>query len=92
MKKNKGYLDYYKEWMEKGGMPDYGLCNSLPKKLLKKRLFDLLRPTMLNINDLKEEGLPTMFWGSGSMKYRLHDLSPLRETILILAAILNDEL
>lgn len=88
----KGYLDYYYKWMETGRMPEGGLCCSLPKELLEKEVFQLLIPTTEDIDALEAYNLPTIFWGRGSWIYEMDDLTPLRETILILAAILNDEL
>jgi len=92
---SKKYLECYKEWMEKGEMPKRGLCNSLPEELRVLVAFDLVKPTEHDMDNLRSEGLSGWFWASGlswDELYKDVPFTPLRQTILLLCAAMNDEL
>ncbi len=93
------YLEKYYLWMETEAIPDEGLCQSLKGS----SLFKLFEPTEKDDNELLEEGLPTIYWASGEVKYstgsdrntkymRRQHFSPLRQTIVLFCAAMNDEL
>jgi hypothetical protein len=90
MKKKSRYLPLYKEWMEKGSIPGIGLCGSLDKE--GRELLKNFVPT-----DLMEADYSSWYWGSG-LKYsddvieQMYSFTPLRQTIVLLMAAMNDEL
>lgn len=73
----KGYLYYYKKWMKTGKMPANVLCEALPDHLVNNKLFKMIQPTTYN-------------WGAEDF-HMYGILTPRRQTILILLAILNGE-
>lgn len=88
---NKTFYDCYCDYKRKGQLPSAGLCNSLPSILLRTDAWYIMLPTPENLKDLERENLPTIYWGLGSNRYHCRGLTPLRETILLLAACINKE-
>lgn len=86
----KGYLYYYNKWMETGKIPAEGLCMSLPEHLVDNELFEMIKPTIDDKLELLMDYSPVLYWGAEyyNMSYIL---TPRRQTILILLAILNGE-
>jgi len=92
----KKFIDYYKEWMETD-LPKAGLCNSLPSNLYKSKAFNLVKPTVKDLAKLGEKGYSSLFWGSDINLYspfyqRYSRFNELRQTLILLAAAINDEL
>ena len=88
----KKYLDYYKEWMEKGELPEPGLCASLPNRLQRLEPFMTVKPTINEQLDLYyTHKFNNAYWGSNSSGAKGHVFTPLRQTILLLCAAINDE-
>lgn len=88
------HLQFYMDCMTKGCMDDFGLCNALKSK----DTLDLFLPTDDDIKTLKEEGLSVLYWGSGLSLDNKYDhqrywvLTPLRQTIVLFMAAINNEL
>lgn len=90
MTKNKPeYLKIYKEWMERGKMPKDGLCLYFGKY---HKLLRLFRPTDEDFEELYRLGLPGVYWGRESFYYKRDDFTPLRQTIVLFMAAMNNEL
>jgi len=77
--------------MRTGKMPRRGLCSALPTKL-KGVIFTTVIPTKNNILELGEKGKPTSFWGRENWRYNESTFTPLRQTLVLLMAALNNEL
>jgi hypothetical protein len=95
MKKKYRYLPLYEEWMEKGSIPGKGLCGSLDKE--GRELLKNFVPTDEDANVLMEDDWGSWYWGSG-LKYsddvieQRYSFTPLRQTIVLLMAAMNNEL
>ena len=87
----KGFYDYYCYFTDLGELPTPGLCSSLPNELQNREAWRIIKPNIQDIITLLEEGSPTGHWGRGSFAYNRYELSPLRQTLLLLAACLNGE-
>lgn len=86
------YLPLYYKWIKKG-LPEDGLCNSLPEN---DALFQLMTPL--------DEYKYLAYWGfNGEMRYRRsyglaineeiwNSFTPLRQNIILFMAALNGEL
>lgn len=94
---NRKYLPIYHEWMSKGQMlrvPDSnifktsGLCDAFDDDYL----FELIQPTDEDIKGLKLNGLSTFCWASDSSEHCFYEFTPLRQTIVLFLAALNNEL
>lgn len=100
MEKEKTFLSYYNEWIKKRKLPAPGLCSCL-EGLTKKedKIWQLLYPTNKDYDELAKQNKSRVFWG---VETPFHDRKPtvdysrkfttLRQTLLLLAACLNDEL
>lgn len=94
MKKNKPYyLKYYKKFLKAGRLPDKGLCNAIPGIFEDET--KIMEPTNDEILILRYDNLSCDYWASGlhyedSMKY--HTFTPLRQTIVLFCAAINNEL
>jgi hypothetical protein len=89
----KTLIEHYKEWVEKGGLPKWGLCNSVPKKYKKSLL--LFEPTLYELNEVIDSGMSGLYWASGLTMFDLNKkqaLTPLRETIILLICAMHDEI
>lgn len=91
-KKPGKYLQFYARCIKIGSLPDFGLCCSLKSELLY-----LFIPTEEDEDILRSEGTSVLFWGSGmsssSSDYkRWHSFTPLRQTVVLFMACLNNEL
>jgi hypothetical protein len=80
------YLPLYYEWMERGRIPESGLCNCFPND----KYLDLLSPT--SIHEQK-----WCWWANGD-KYVLnttiweYGFNPVRQNIVLFMAAMNNEL
>jgi hypothetical protein len=89
----KKLIDNYKEWVEDGGLPDYGLCNSVPSEYRESLL--LFVPTDDESDELVKLGISRHYWASGLGVLdpnKLDTLTPLRETIILLICAMHDEI
>ncbi len=99
MKKEKKYLKLYKEWIKTGKIGTdsvgnhNGLCNT--HKLGSDPLFELFIPNIEDEVQLEKDGLSTSYWASGQDKNDYDNnyaFTPLRQTIVLFLAAMNDEL
>jgi hypothetical protein len=89
----KKLIEHYKEWLEKGQLPKFGLCNSVPKKY-KDSLY-LFAPTFDELDELACSGISGFYWASGLKildENKKQALTPLRETIILLICAMHDEI
>lgn len=90
------WLDLYKKWTRTGKMTPKsnkyyygGLCSAVPLKLQKGIIWNLVKAQHGdNLNSASLCG----YWASSSCNEEVHDFGPLRQTIILLCACLNDEL
>lgn len=93
--KDKRHLDFYKKSMKSGHMPEVGLCDCVGYKKLSAKLLKLMYPTVYDQQMLISEGFSTGYWASGFKTYernKSYTFTPLRQTIVLFMAALNDEL
>ena len=87
-------IKLHKQWVKKGELPEFGLCDSIPSKY--ENILELLTPTEDDFKQLRKNGLCTNFWGSGLDVYVFWDkfvaYTPLRETIVLLICAMHDEI
>ena len=64
---NKTLLQYHKEWMKAGQLPDDGLCNCLYKinPSIYRTFIEHLQPTDTDFVMLRYSNLSEGYWGSG---------------------------
>jgi hypothetical protein len=93
MKTKTPFLDFYKVNIELGEIPDCGLCNSLDDM----DLIPLFEP---NGNEILNEDVRFGYWGyngeneldnSVDQNDRAYKFTPLRQTIVLLCAAMNNE-
>jgi hypothetical protein len=96
----KKHLEFYMRSMEIGEVPNdrhwhTGLCGAADRYYISKSILNMFCPTSSDIIELHRECLSTGWWGSG-----LSDLdpnkrfafTPLRQTIVLFMAAINNEL
>lgn len=89
MKKNKSkYLKYYLDYANRLMMPDPGLCSAFKGE----PEFDLVKPNRDDKLRLDTESKCAVWWGSDQIGTGLNDFTPLRQTLVLLMAALNNEL
>lgn len=90
------FLDIHNSLLEKGKLPDYGLCGTINQH---NDVFGLFSPSSQDFNELRREGLDDDYWASG-LKYTFSTdntpqafaYTPLRQTIILFChEILNSE-
>lgn len=86
------YLEFYKKCMEYGTIPDEGLCVCLPGEEIS-----LFYPINRDFYALKHEDCSTVFWAHGipgvlDVESRAYTFTPLRQTIVLFMAAMNNEL
>lgn len=87
-------IDLHKEWMEKGGFFNLGLCNALPTQKYKNTLQKFV-PSKDEQEQLRYSGYCDIYWGSGLFNNdwkRFSYYTPLRQTIVLLICAMNNEL
>jgi len=102
---NKKYkhLKFYMKAAETGELPTAyfiigqgffpcGLCKVASEGKLDRSLLDLFFPTISDQEWLLWEGHDTSYWGSESSDNQLGVFTPLRQTIVLFMAAMNDEL
>lgn len=98
IKKETKHLDFYKKCMETGRVEtDFstGLCGAASGKQIDSDLLNLFEPTREERNELADEGISSGWWASGlpsesGKKYS--SFTPLRQTIVLFMAAINNEL
>lgn len=89
------FLGFYKKYYGKR-LPNYGLCNCVDKLGKKaERIFEIFEPTTKERAELNKQGYAFVFWGSGLKKCRAdrgEAFTPLRQTIILFCAAINNEL
>lgn len=93
MRKKPGkYLKFYYKCMESGLLPNRnGLCY---EPILNQHL-GFFKPDYEEVDCLREEGYGVSYWGFGPKDSYLdivHSFSPLRQTIVLFMAAMNNEL
>jgi hypothetical protein len=91
----KKLIEHYKKWAENGQLPSSGLCGSISFKY--DSAFELIKPTDIEKETLRENKLSSLYWGSGlpvAAEYneKRWALTPLRETIILLICAMHDEI
>lgn len=89
------FIDLYYEWMEKGELPEDGLCKSIPEEL--RAIFSMVIPTEEDEVTLMSEGFSGFFWASeepldGDDEVRWRRFGELRQSIILFYAAINNEL
>lgn len=88
--KKKKYLPLYEKWMEKGLLPNNGLCNSLPNKEYLRDLFEPTYEECVLYRHLSGH------WGSTLDEYSAGDafynFNEFRQTVVLFLAAMNEEL
>ena len=95
--KSKKHLSLYKNSMISGRLPKEctGFCECAQEGLIDTETFLLFVPDHFEEAELREEGLSTSYWASGKGFYdwdRVCTFTPLRQTITLLMAAINNEL
>lgn len=92
MKKNKRFIDCYMEWIKTGKLPKRGLCYSLPLSLSANKSFSLISPTIQECINNSKEGGGIVLWGISNYAIESsNDFTPLRQTIVLLCAVMEGE-
>lgn len=87
------YLEFYKERLEKGTLPNLGLCNSIPSKDLRA-----FRPYDKDLKQIHTEGGCRVYWASGLPRHSWSEpeesqgFTPLRQNIVLFLAAIKDQL
>jgi hypothetical protein len=84
------YFDFYKEYYGKN-LPDLGLCCCFSAD----ENLTMLSPTREDFSQLSIEGKAIGFWGSGVSTWdtnKYYSFTPLRQTIVLFMAAMNNEL
>lgn len=89
------HLDFYKKCMLSGSLPCAGLCNNI--SWLDFITLELFEPTENDRRVLIKENLRVTYWASGAKATDVSDLcltgfTPLRQTIVLFMAAINNEL
>jgi hypothetical protein len=102
MRKNKKHLNFYKRCMKTGYLPEVGvggLCSCATRKLISVRNLEKFEPTSNDYTDLEYEGFAVGFWAYGRRcshsefsRDAQYQFTPLRQTIVLFMAALNNEL
>lgn len=91
-------LDFYMQCIKVGEMPHHscgGLCPIARKGVIDSELLGLFEPYRKDETELEKEGLSKGWWASG---LGINDLNkydaftPLRQTIVLFMAAINNEL
>lgn len=90
--KEKKYLPLYYKWMDAKRMPEAGMCNCMDNK---DQMFILFKPTSKERDRLDKSGFCPVFWASGLLANsdgEFTSFTPLRQTIVLFLAAMNNEL
>ncbi len=83
-KKSRKHLQFYMDCMTNEIMPHNGLCRCAQKGLISENILELFKPDSFYAQ--------FTYWASGEDCDFEYSLTPLRQTIVLLMACLNNEL
>lgn len=91
------HLKFYLDCIKTGEMPNEGLClcvNEGGMGVLETSLLDLFIPNERERDDLFHDDHSRAYWGSGmgDMQCAYFQFTPLRQTIVLFMAAINNEL
>jgi hypothetical protein len=98
------FLNFYKRCMETGVLPANGLCGCADDERFDRWIFSLIQPTDEDFVGLLKSGMIAVegggYWGSGlslrnsnyTSNQRVRGFTPLRQTLVLFMAALNNEL
>lgn len=97
------HLDFYFDCMNSGILPTTGLCHCAEKsQYIDAELFELFKPTEGDYEALCKEGVVLRdcgegYWAAGAKmddirSNRAYGFTPLRQTIILFMAAINNEL
>lgn len=94
------HLEFYKQSAADSIMFYYGLCRAADEGVINKDIFELFKPTKGDIDVLVQEKelldcTRDGFWGAGvpiGHAARNRGFTPLRQTIVLFMAAINNEL
>lgn len=79
------HLQFYLDYMKSDTIPYSGLCICASQRLIEHHLLYLFRPESLWDAEFS-------YWGSGMETDSLYVFTPLRQTIVLFMAAINNEL
>ena len=85
------YLPLYFEWIKTGLIPTDGLCDFFNRESDSDEFFDLIKPTVEDMEQLFKEDLPSLWWGSEEWG-QSWVFTPRRQHFILLMAAMNGEL
>lgn len=90
------HLDFYLKCMNDGKLPHEGLCGCF-RYIDYEMLEDLFSPDENDIEGLREKGMCYTYWASEAVSDDFSEqctmsFGPLRQTIVLFMAAINDEL
>lgn len=91
---NKKHMEFYFACMESGELPDDGLCRCKAVDQIRLAIFE---PTLSEKDTLRAERKPVGYWANGeaflhqTMGEMTRGFTPLRQTIVLFMAALNDD-
>lgn len=98
----KKHLEFYKQCMEAGRLASHefgsSLCAAADADLIDKQLLRIMQPTDRDEFELTAEGYSNGWWGSGvpvcsiNTEEKWFGFTPLRQTIVLFMAAMNNEL
>lgn len=91
------HLDFYYHCMASGEMPFEGLCICAMNGIIDPDLLYLFKPSDTDILELQNSEKCTIMWGSDLHKFDaskkcFSGFGPLRQTIVLFMAAINNEL
>ena len=88
------HLDFYYNCLLHGKMQTDGLCVASDEGLIDLEIFNLISPTDAEEDYLYEEGYSKLYWGAGlpGKLWGQNQFTPLRQTIVLFMAAMNNEL
>lgn len=91
------HLDFYNHCMRTGEMPFEGLCICARRGIIDAELFELFKPIGGAMQELEDHKKCTVMWASDvdecdTSKECFSGFGPLRQTIVLFMAAINDEL
>lgn len=91
---NEKYIQFYMSCIESGILPDHGLCSCHG---IDENRLSLFQPIALDLIELRSERKPVGYWANGETIYSQSNFemsrrfTPLRQTIVLFMAMLNDK-
>jgi len=86
------HIKFYLDCIKTRRIPHNGLCSCSSYGHIDDFTLNLFVPTDHDEYQLDSEGLEVTYWGSGLKKEALKKFTPLRQTIVLFMAAINNEL